>query len=262
MNLVDVTNALDTIVRLNPGLSKDRLVVLLHAANWEEKNIQEAVAIFEKSNHELSLPHVDTENFLEAKYGDTEEQKPPTAQVSLPHVDNENLLEQKNVPPKEGDTRIVERQPEKKSGVTIPSIPLPSFLKKKETVVQPAQQQPHVEEAQHLPEGLPLKAFDSSEHVWTFSEYKEKFHGGVPTPLVKKEEKPKPAPQILVEVPKPSPVPVQTLTPQGIPAKKKSIELDEPLTGSDLSLIVVVSFLFLVIILLVGYMYSNGRLFL
>ena len=43
MNLVDVKNALETIVKLNPGLSKDKLVVLLKAASWEDTSINEAL---------------------------------------------------------------------------------------------------------------------------------------------------------------------------------------------------------------------------
>ncbi len=47
MNLTDVKNALDEIIKLNPGLDGATLKRLLLASGWEEKNITEAMFMFE-----------------------------------------------------------------------------------------------------------------------------------------------------------------------------------------------------------------------
>lgn len=117
----------------------------------------------------------------------------------------------------------------------------------------------------HIPEDLPLRPFESSPHVWSFSRYKNVFHGGSPPPkeIVEREvEKPKP---VFVEPKKETfPSIAKPQVDHFVPAKKdndQEIEFEKtPLTRGDESLVFLAGVMLFVIILILGYMYGNGRL--
>ena len=99
--------------------------------------------------------------------------------------------------------------------------------------------------APEIPENLPLVPFESSPHIWSFSKYKSIFHKdekkeeqvkqqNIALPVVEKKEKEVFEEEIIIE--------------------------KEPLTRGDESLVFLASGMLLVIILILGYMYSNGRL--
>lgn len=181
MNLFDVKNAIETIVRLNPGITEERLIVLLQAANWDHAHIDEGVMLFRESAPELPSGEVGEDHLLESSY-----------------------------------------QEEIKSA----------------------------KQEQQIPSDLPLKPFDTSPQVLTFSTYKEIFHGE----KVSEAEKIPPGQQIhkdeLVHIPY-----------TGVIPRRYVFDPTEPLTGTDISLTFIVTLLLLTILLLIGYMYTNGRLF-
>ncbi len=110
---------------------------------------------------------------------------------------------------------------------------------------------------EEIPGNLPLLPFESSPHIWSFARYKDFFHGETP---VKEEVKlitvmpseEKVIPVVVEEKPKPKVVPIKV---------EEDVVLEKiPLTKGDESLVFLAGVMLLVIILILGYMYSNGRL--
>lgn len=95
------------------------------------------------------------------------------------------------------------------------------------------------------PENLPLKPFESAPHVWPFSKYKEVFHGDV-MPVLAPEER------ILVKE--------NTKKEEVSPVVKKIKIKRTGFDGEDEGLIFLTGTTLLIILLLLAYMYSNGRL--
>lgn len=91
------------------------------------------------------------------------------------------------------------------------------------------------------PMNLPLKPFESSPHVWPFSKYKDVFHGET-MPEIKEQEKK-----------------ITGNTSSESVQEKNTIRISG-FDREDESLIVLTGVALLVIILLLVYMYSNGRL--
>ncbi len=103
-----------------------------------------------------------------------------------------------------------------------------------------------------IPEGLPLLPFESSEQVWPFSKYKDVFHGEVMPSIVTEKQVDQDKRDIRPGIP-----PTQRIGPED------DIEIDlekTPMTKGDESLVFLAGLMLFVIILILGYMYSNGRL--
>lgn len=91
------------------------------------------------------------------------------------------------------------------------------------------------------PDNLPLRPFEKTNHVWPFSRYKDVFYGEVmpiENPTLTKEEKKLVEKQQIEEV---------------------YIE-KTPMTEKDKELILIASTMLFIVLLLLGYMYLNGRL--
>jgi hypothetical protein len=130
-----------------------------------------------------------------------------------------------------------------------------------------------------LPHNLPLRPFETSEHIWPFSRYRDVFYGDnleetkdeiIPAP---KQEIAKEAPIILhVEIPTLETSREESMIKEIVPEKRVEPsmrkEVAEPgpyrepikLSGGDEKLVVTACVMLLVVLLLLGYMYSNGRL--
>jgi hypothetical protein len=101
---------------------------------------------------------------------------------------------------------------------------------------------------QHIdpPENLPLKPFESTPHVWPFSKYKEVFHGET-MPVLQTEER------ALVNALTPTQAP-EIKAPKKVKIKRTGFD------GEDEGLIFLTATTLLIILLLLAYMYSNGRI--
>jgi hypothetical protein len=95
------------------------------------------------------------------------------------------------------------------------------------------------------PDNLPLKPFESSDHVWPLSRYNDVFHGDVPPILSRAESK-------LVEEHKEEHK--DEHPPKTIKLKRTGFD------GEDEGLIALTGISLFVVLLLLAYMYSNGRL--
>jgi hypothetical protein len=129
------------------------------------------------------------------------------------------------------------KEPEPQSLVVSPS-PLKERSKTKES---------------EIPADLPLLPFESSPHVWSFSRYKNVFHGDDSTTLMKVEPVRKEIP-FYVEPQKPLVIVNKKVDDEEISVEKI------PLTRGDESLVFLAGVMLLVIMLILGYMYGNGRL--
>jgi hypothetical protein len=112
----------------------------------------------------------------------------------------------------------------------------------------------------HIPADLPLIPFESSPHIWSFAKYKEAFHADVPP-----EEKTSffKAPIAENSVPLPKNTEKITIKQDFTPHEEVLEELvveKTPMDKEDESLVFLAGVMLLAIILILGYMYSNGRL--
>jgi hypothetical protein len=115
----------------------------------------------------------------------------------------------------------------------------------------------HVE----IPNNLPLLPYESSPHIWSFSHYKNVFHKDIE---LKEEIK------VITVMPKEEAhLPVQSVKKtiyvkpnlEVIKVEEEEISSKKvPMTKGDESLVFLAGVMLLVIILILGYMYSNGRL--
>jgi hypothetical protein len=115
------------------------------------------------------------------------------------------------------------------------------------------------EKTTEIPSNLPLLPFESSPHIWSFSKYKDVFHGGTPAPeeikviTVMPEEKVTTSSTF-------SPVPQQEKRVISVVRDEEVVIEQIPLRKDDKPLVFLAMTMLLAIILILGYMYSNGRL--
>jgi hypothetical protein len=112
------------------------------------------------------------------------------------------------------------------------------------------------------PDNLPLLPFESSPHVWSFSKYKDVFHGdktSQPEEIKVISVMPQ---QNVVTQPAPSPEIRNTVHAMSAPHVDDTEVVIEtvPLRKDDKPLVFLASIMLFAIILILGYMYSNGRL--
>lgn len=108
-----------------------------------------------------------------------------------------------------------------------------------------------------LPGNLPLLPFESSPHVWSFSKYKDVFHSDAP---VHEEIK------VITVMPEETSVKQVVQVPQKVTVypeitKDEGVIIESvPLRKDDKPLVFLATIMLFAIILILGYMYSNGRL--
>lgn len=237
MTLHEIEQTLDTLRTRHPGLDEGMLVTLLRSGGWEEKQVEEARMMFKTGSSQnasreeyVPLPPVETERVL-----------------PLP-VDDKHLLLAHN------DEAVVEvhKKQEESEVKPIEVAPVVPVVEPQSLVSSAPVQSTEVRDG--LPHNLPLRPFETSEHIWPLSRYKDVFYGNsteeARTETLQSEIKKVPAVEERVTY-TPSTkfqpfVPTQTPTP-------------EPSSGDE-KLVIMACVMLLVILLLLGYMYSNGRL--
>lgn len=246
MTLRETESILETLRKRHPDLTSEMLVTLLRAGGWEEKQITEAKALFEatqESKKEAAmLPPIQEAPVFQA---------PP---------DNDHLLLSKNEgTPVEEISHSVE-----KKEMSVP------VTKEPESLVQVPKEEKVVHE--DLPHNLPLRPFETSEHIWPFSKYKDMFHGGageelpdtkksdsrnelVFAPTAQAAEEKQEEPVSLVHIEKP----IEKRTEES-PLSEAPHPVSPHEHADDEKLVITACVMLLVILLLLGYMYSNGRL--
>lgn len=270
MNLTEIEKAVSLLSSKNPGLTKELLRVLLEAAGWEERHIKEAQIIFaahlsSQSPTPLSSAPGSAASAASMTFitGDGREEGDLTV-IETKEVER-NLVSLGEAVAQEHRSHSNEVE------VSVPShvkTIAPSNKKEELSLVERGTTVPtQSKTSDDLPEDLPLVPFESSPHVWSFGRYKETFHPDLtmkesivtedPSGTKKEELLFSPyTPQ------KPIPPVVAAVIHSELP-KEERVEIDlekTPITKGDESLVILASVMLLAILLILGYMYANGRL--
>lgn len=246
MNLTEIKHAVEKIVALNPGITKERLTTLLVASGWEMGSIQEALVLYETITPDLPAPHVVAEDHRISEHTTT---LPKDDIVSTPE-------------PEETPTVA-------KEVYTAPVVDVPEVVHVEQQITEPAQEEPQSripetlpeeiatskKEAPEIPDELPLRPFEGSPHVWSFSKYKAMFFG---------DDAPQSEPPVVTpptpQVAEPVTVHREEVVHQHVHVTVPVVFKPEPLSQKDKQLVITASVLLLVILLMLWYMYSQGRI--
>ena len=239
MTIREIEVTVDDLRTRHPDLDEALLATLLSASGWEDKTIKEATIIL-RGRMRTPLAHAP----LSVVPPDikTASSKASVSQNALldPYIsEGHQLLSHYE----NNDGKEVAEEPSS-SKLFVPVIPGETpkeEVKVKETssLVTPnfSPAKAYVKGETEIPHDLPLRPFESAPHVWPFSRYKDVFYGEVMPTLSEDEKK-------LAEKHK-----VEQLHMEVV-----------PLSGKEEGLITMACVMLLVILLLLGYMYSNGRL--
>lgn len=237
MNINEVEIILETLCARHANLDEAMLVTLLTAGGWEEKNIRDAVVLF-RTTHGGKRNNAVQALFI-----------PPTENPILPQAADISHTLMERVPSSEGkESTITESHRE---AISENSSPLGASLSAgvmekteepiKESEVAPSKPQPRTPavdiQEDTIPENLPLRPFESNSHVWPFSLYKDVFHSAaapLSAPVVDEKKKDE-------------------------HLSDESFEVHPPL-GKEDKLTLLAEIMLGVILLILAYMYSNGRL--
>lgn len=235
MTLHEIEETLKQLSSRHPGLNETLLVTLLRSGGWEEKNIQEAVFLF-RSGVTGEVPDTSSTGALPSLQTDP---------VFMPQADEKHLLEEHNggISPL-GEVKVIPPEPQS----LIEKVPEPAVSKKEE-----------------LPHNLPLRPFETSDHIWPFARYRDVFYGDIEPRREVKEEMKMVQPQAVAP-----PVEVETEKVEMIQEEKATIIIPPavsekpspsvPVTNGDGKLVITACVMLVAVLLLLGYMYSNGRL--
>jgi hypothetical protein len=237
MTLTETEETLQTLIDRHPGLDDSMLVTLLLAGGWEEKEIKVARTLFkqrggeskEESSIQKNLPII------------------PSAMELPAEIQSDHLLVS-------GEPRVEEADavPVKEEKASEPQ----SLVQTPANMVSSKRDE--------LPHDLPLRPFETSDHIWPFSRYKDVFYGEVeheeapiaaPTPepvLVQPQVSTPPAPKVS----EPPIVPIPPVVPVARPAPAPSVVPEK----SEDKLVIIAFAMLVAVLLVLGYMYSNGRL--
>ncbi len=242
MTLRETEETLRTLATRHPGLDEAMLITLLRAGGWEEKQIDEAKAIWKAGVRAVGLQKETASVMLPSM---------PEVEALPSLVDGNHLLSAHNEEPEEKKITVMEPQ----SLVTSAEVRL-------------------VDKKEELPHNLPLRPFETSEHIWPFSRYRDVFYGDIFDETISqtaREAVPLPPVEKAVETPISIPEPalvVQEKSIEQVIEKRVEVPVAVPevytqqvkLSGGDEKLVMMAGAMLLVILLLLGYMYSNGRL--
>lgn len=309
MTLSEIETILEELAVRHQNLTIELLTTILRASNWEDKYIQDAIALFKQkeqkrtlqeaskastplvSQHEITFYNSDGQE--EELHPILEEvstvRRDPVATKTVTPEEKQAIIEQvkkEEVSPSQESEETTEEKQELVAPVyvakkeasfleedsihdeknntilqTVPPAPLsqPSVISheeesliKEESTIK-ANQKPNP-----IPPDLPLLPFESSPHVWSFARYKNVFHAedAVPEEEVRViEQNRKELRHITTKE-----TDIEELK-KDSPHEDVEIIIEKtPMTREDESLVFLAGVMLLAIILILGYMYSNGRL--
>jgi hypothetical protein len=315
MTIAEIESTLQTLAKRHPNLDEALLRTLLTASGWEEKTINEAMAVFKVSRNKFATssgdvtrgvqsvpqniatpaitPQPVANSSVQNEVGSI--QTPVQTQAPIPEiVYYTGEGEEEKIVPVVQESPVIERKKEEikkpkaeelvvqkidEHKVVTPvadvSLSLPKnedpgvdIVNKKEMAFQHAEEVLHEPESLivekpmirqptkpiEIPENLPLKPFETTPHIWPFSKYKEVFHSQETS--VHSEENIAHTPDSQTKT-----IESEVQEPQKAEHHSPHIEITRSeLDGEDEGLIFLTGIALLVILLLLAYMYSNGRL--
>lgn len=254
MTLHEIEETLQSLQSRHEGLNEGMLVTLLRAGGWEEKNIQEAVLLFRSG-------------------GVVKEGQPKKETETLPSIQEEPVFP---APVDEKHLLLDHNKDDQNPEEGIVAAPEFSPAPEPQSLIQ-NQDAPVRQKKDELPHNLPIRPFETSDHVWPFSRYRDVFFGEIEGEIkeaqaavvpdeaekgnVKEEVQMENPIVVSPENPVNDKKEVAVLQPIIVPAPVPQKELaPAPLTKTDERLVVIAAIMLVAILLLLGYMYSNGRL--
>ena len=241
MTLTETEETLHTLINRHPGLDDSMLVTLLRSGGWEEKEIQVARTLFREGGGVVKDEHSPYKSL------------PPLQEApTLPQeVQYDHLLTSAEKPQTETSPS--------------PSAPIPLVVVEKgsepQSLTQSVLSEAHMTRDE-LPHDLPLRPFETSDHIWPFSRYRDVFYGEVDhgeavtpvsLPVVESRESPvTPVSEVKSEV-----VKIARSEPVFRPLAPRTSEIQTP--GDD-KLVIIACAMLVAVLFVLGYMYSNGRL--
>ena len=272
MTLSEIETILEQLVVRHPNLDTILLTTLLSSAGWEEKRIKEATVLFSQRKQIVQNIHVPLKQNVAA------EVQQQTAIATVDSVKKEESEPQKEFI-KEVKQGVVLLEKEETILVQAPVVEalkvepvveqvveqvlaaIPSKEKEPESLIvhEEISMRRNQERDVEIPGNLPLLPFESSPHIWSFSKYKDMFHKDTPY----KEEI-----QLITVMPQEEKSSQQSsvkVSSEAITTTSKVFDeevslVKSPMTKGDESLVFLAGMMLFVIILILGYMYSNGRL--
>ena len=204
----------------------------------------------------------DTPKVAEVKEVLKTEERKSNKELVTPHKAEITFAPVSEALSKSDETSPLQDQAAKSSPVSIP-LSAPIFLEPEtHSLMKSESSLPEKKKTKEadIPLELPLLPFESSPHVWSFSHYKNTFHGDDKNSEPKKEPAPPEKKEALFYPVESKPVAAPTLSStNNVEDEEVSLE-KTPLTRGDESLVFLASVMLLVIILILGYMYGKGRL--
>jgi hypothetical protein len=211
------------------------LVTLLTAGGWDGAMIRDALTIYSSTK---------------------DKQDSTTSGLLFPATEKDNVL------PEIADNThsLLEHNPEMFSTETV-------LQEKEKTEGEPQSlidtviEKPNLQkEEQEIPDNLSIRPFESTENVWPFSRYKDVFHGDTMVKTNEKIEKEEEKPKV------PIPTTIQATEEPKKHIIEKHIVIDKiriaktPLSRKEEGLVILASTMLVLVIMLLSYMYINGRL--
>lgn len=274
MTLHEIEETLHTLESRHPGLNEVMLVTLLRAGGWDDRHVEEARILFRSNVTGSEKTEKVMENPVRVEQGAL-----PTLQeepVFEPLVDEKHLLPEGDTV---GVTDVQKTEPTPTPVSLVASNVSPVVAEERQSLVIELKPYAHPKKDE-LPHNLPLRPFETSEHVWPFSRYRDVFFGEDAEQPHLVEETPPRVEVVAPVVPSVSQVivtePAQVQS--EVPKENDDVTLDRmfkreldpapvfiqqtvsrQMHGEE-KLVVTACVMLLVILMLLGYMYSNGRL--
>lgn len=224
MTIYEIESTLQSLRLRHPDLDEVMLTTLLLAAGWDDRSRNDALAVFR--GRSSVVPEIKMESFPLIQ----------TEPVLPPVIEGDHLLLSHNQESEEAIVTSVVPP------VVVEKIPIIQQVEELQSLIIPPVQPVVPKQEVEPPHNLPLRPFETTPHIWSFARYKDVFHGDV-------------MPQKKVKVIQSKP----TLVPVFVPVNTSQTDVI-PLDKKDESLVVLASLCLLIILLLLGYMYSNGRI--
>ena len=195
MTIHEIENTLQTLCARHPTLDEKMLGTLLLSSGWEEKTIKEAILLFKNGNY--------------------------FTQVPLPApVDNSHLLQEHNETPEVVEVPVLLEKTPVKEIVQPAKV---SFEKAKTKEIKIAE----------IPNNLPVKPFDSTNHILSFSKYKNVFFDEP----IEKNNQPDEISEIVEDI----------------------FTSKVPVTREDKGLVTLAVVMLALVLLILSYMHTHGR---
>jgi hypothetical protein len=268
MKLYDIRAALKNLVQINKELNEEKLTSLLQAAGWEEQDIKDAILLWKTNSfedapttdHNVDLilkedmhPSTETLDTTTTIFADTEISKVDSLIKQGEGDINQEIIETANTETKtQAPTPEVETQKDPITNVVASEDSLPP----RESVFSHVSKMTTPEE---LPHNLPLRPYESSHVTVPLNEYQKRFASHVKSKIdTMHSPDTSAAPVATYTNNKPTIEQPITIVKQEVIRIEKIVEA--PLETEDKYLVFIASSLFIVIIMILGYMQMSGRL--